>query len=190
MSKETTQQPDPSGDSPTLGDLAAGAAGSPAEDAPVSAEALQHALDEALARCDEHAEAALRARAELENVRKRSEREVANARKYGLERFVQELLPVKDSMEMGLAAATEEGADVAKLREGTELTLRMLASATEKFGVTEVNPLGESFDPERHQAISTVDSDQAESGVVTTVVQKGYLLQDRLVRPALVIVAK
>ena len=103
---------------------------------------------------------------------------------------MQELLPVKDSMEMGLAAAVEEGADVAKLREGTELTLKMLIAATEKFGVSEVDPAGEVFDPDRHQAISTVDGGGQPSGTVVTVVQKGYLLNDRLVRPAMVIVAK
>ena len=189
MSKESTQVTENT-DEPVSDAAAEDAAQAEAQEAPMSPEALRSALDEALARSDEHADAALRARAELENVRKRAEREVSNARKYGIERLVQELLPIKDSMEMGLAAAGEEGADVAKLREGTELTLKMLVAATQKFGVTEVSPLGEAFDPERHQAISTVDSDQAEAGTVTTVVQKGYLIEDRLVRPALVIVAK
>jgi molecular chaperone GrpE len=155
-----------------------------------SPEQLRKALDEALGKCDEHVEALLRARAELDNVRKRAERDLQNAHKFALERFVQELLPVKDSMEMGLAAASAEGADVEKLREGTELTLRMLAAATEKFGVREVDPQGEAFDPERHQAISAVDSADAASGTVVSVVQKGYLLNDRLVRPALVVVAR
>ena len=157
---------------------------------PPSVADLQQALNEAEASRDEHEAALLRAKAELDNLRKRTERDLQNAHKFALERFVQALLPVKDSMEMGLAAASDDSADVAKLREGTELTLRMLSAATEKFGVVEVDPLGQPFDPERHQAISTVASTQTPSGAVVTVVQKGYLLNERLVRPAMVIVAE
>jgi len=131
----------------------------------------------------------LLARAELDNTRRRNEREVENAHKYALEKFVRELLPVKDSLELGLAAAAGEGSELEKLREGMELTLKMLTAAMEKFGVTEVDPKGEKFDPERHQAMAMQESPTAEPNSVLTVYQKGYLLNDRLIRPAMVVVA-
>ena len=155
-----------------------------------SSEVLQSALAQAQAQLTEQQDAVLRARAEMDNLRKRLERDVANAHKYALERFVQELLPIKDSLELGLAAAAGDAPDAARLVEGTQLTLKMFTSALEKFGVTVVDPGGESFDPEQHQAMSTVDAPEATTGTVMTVVQKGYLLNDRLVRPALVMVAK
>ena len=138
----------------------------------------------------EHLDRALRAQAELENVRRRLERDLQNAHKFALERFVSELLPVKDSLELGLAASTEKGASPASIAQGVELTLRMLEQAMEKFGITVVDPAGNPFDPEFHQAMTMQESDVAESGTVLTVVQKGCLLNGRLVRPAMVIVAK
>ena len=138
----------------------------------------------------ENLERALRAQAELENVRRRLERDLQNAHKFALERFVSELLPVKDSLELGLVASAENGASAAGIAQGVELTLRMLEQAMEKFGVAIVDPAGEPFDPEFHQAMTMQESDAAESGTVLTVVQKGYLLNERLVRPAMVIVAK
>lgn len=131
----------------------------------------------------------LRARAEADNTRKRAERDVEAAHKYGLERFVGELLPVKDSMDMGLSAAGT-ATDVATLREGMELTLKMLEDMFAKLGVRVVDPLGEPFDPEFHQAMTMEDSAEAAPGTVLRVMQKGYLLNDRLVRPALVVVAR
>jgi molecular chaperone GrpE len=147
---------------------------------------LQEARDEAASHLDDF----LRARAELENLRKRSARDVENARKFGLERFMTELLPVKDSVELGLNAADDTEADVAKLREGLELTLKLFSSASEKFGLQEVNPEGEAFNPDFHQAMSIQEASGVEPGTVVTVVQKGYLLNDRLLRPAMVIVAQ
>ena len=147
-------------------------------------------LAEARRAAAEHLDRALRAQAELENVRRRLERDLQNAHKFALERFVSELLPVKDSLELGLAASAEKGASAASIAEGVELTLRMLEQAMEKFGITVVDPAGEPFDPEFHQAMTMQESDTAESGTVLTVVQKGYLLNERLVRPAMVIVAK
>jgi molecular chaperone GrpE len=132
----------------------------------------------------------LRAMAEVENVRRRGEREVANAHKFGLEKFVAELLPVRDSLEMGLKAGEQEQADVAALREGTELTLKMLGQVLEKFGVEEINPEGEPFNPDRHEAVSTLQSAEAEPDTVVEVMQKGYLLNERVVRPAMVVVAR
>ena len=167
------------------------------EDAPADsnpddtpAEDLNEALAEANRAAQENLDRALRAQAELENVRRRVERDLQNAHKFALERFVSELLPVKDSLELGLSASTEKGASVESITEGAELTLRMLEQAMEKFGVRVVDPAGEPFNPEFHQAITMQESDTAESGTVLTVVQKGYLLNERLVRPAMVIVAK
>ncbi|MBK7541988.1 MAG: nucleotide exchange factor GrpE [Candidatus Competibacteraceae bacterium] len=172
------------------------AAASPADEADseilVSREefdTLQRDLDQALAKADEHWKLYLGAHAEMENLRKRTERDVQNAHKFALERFFGELLPVRDSLEMGLAAAGGE-VDVAQLREGVELTLKQLALAMEKFGLREVNPLGAKFDPSEHEAMAVVPSDQAEPNTVAQVVQKGYLLNDRLVRPAKVLVAQ
>jgi molecular chaperone GrpE len=147
---------------------------------------LQEARDEAAA----HLEDLLRARAELENLRKRAARDVENAHKFGLERFMAELLPVKDSVELGLNAADDSEVDAAKLREGLELTLKLFNSAVEKFGLQEVNPQGESFNPDYHQAMSIQEASGAEPGTIVTVVQKGYLLNERLLRPAMVIVAQ
>ena len=148
------------------------------------------ALAEARRAAQEHLDRALRAQAELENVRRRAERDLAHAHKFALERFVSELLPVRDSLELGLAASAGEGAGAAGIAEGVELTLRMLEQAMEKFGVEAVDPAGDPFNPEFHQAMTMQESDTAESGTVLTVVQKGYLLNERLVRPAMVIVAK
>jgi len=151
---------------------------------------LELELEEARREAASHMDEFLRARAELDNLRKRSARDVEHAHKYGLERFMNELLPVKDSIELGLNAADDSVADAAKLREGLELTLKLFEAASEKFGLEEVNPEGQSFDPEYHQAMSMQESPDVPAGTVVTVVQKGYVLNDRLLRPAMVIVAK
>ena len=147
-------------------------------------------FEERLRKAEEDAQtyqdAALRARAECDNVRKRSQTEVANAHKFAVENFVSELLAVKDSLEAALAS---ENASAESIRSGVELTLRQLKSVFEKFNVAEVEPTGQKFDPHRHQAISTADSD-AEPNTVVQTLQKGYLLHDRVIRPALVIVSK
>lgn len=155
-----------------------------------SVDELEKQLKEARETAESHWEAVLRSRAELENLRKRSERELENAHKYGLERIINELLPVKDSLELGLAAGEGDDVKLAKLREGMELTLKMFTAALEKFGVSEINPEGEAFNPEYHQAMTVQESEGKAPNTVISVIQKGYLLNDRLVRPALVIVAK
>jgi len=132
----------------------------------------------------------MRLRAEIENNRKRAERDVENAHKYALKTFVENLLPVIDSMEMGQAAATADNATLESIREGSELTVGMFVQVLEKNGLEQVDPLGEKFDPERHQAISMIDVENAESNTVVEVMQKGFLLNDRLVRPAMVVVAR
>lgn len=147
---------------------------------------LETRLQKAEQAAQEHRDAWLRAVADSENVRKRAQTEVANAHKFALESFAAELLPVKDSLE---AALTSENITVESLKSGDELTLKQLRSALEKFNVVEVNPVGQKFDPHRHQAISMVDAD-ADPNTVVQVLQKGYLLHDRVLRPALVTVAK
>ena len=151
---------------------------------------LHALLEDARGKADEHWDQCLRLQADLDNLRKRAERDVASAHKYALERFAAELLPVRDSLEMGLAAFAAEGADPEKLREGVELTLQMLTSAMGKFQIQEVNPQGERFNPDFHQAMSMQERDDVEPNTVVTVVQKGYLLNERLLRPAMVIVSK
>ena len=150
----------------------------------------EHLLEDARAKADEHWDKLLRTQAEMENMRKRFERDLENAHKYGLEKFARELLPVKDSLEMGLAAISGESDDIARLREGVELTLNMLVTALEKSGIKEINPVDEPFDPTFHQAMSMQESPDAAPNTVLTVMQKGYQLNDRLIRPAMVIVAK
>ena len=151
---------------------------------------LQMELDEARQEAAGHLDDFLRARAEFDNLRKRAARDLENAHKFGLERFMNELLPVKDSIELGLNAADDAVVDAQKLREGLELTLKLFETASEKFGLEEVNPEGQSFDPEYQQAMSMQEVAGVESGTVVTVVQKGYVLNGRLLRPAMVIVAK
>jgi len=132
----------------------------------------------------------MRLRAEIENNRKRAERDVESAHKYALKTFVENLLPVIDSMEMGQTAAGADNATLESIREGAELTVGMFVQVLEKNGLEQVDPLGEKFDPERHQAISMLDVENAESNTVVEVMQKGFLLNDRLVRPAMVVVAR
>ncbi len=141
-------------------------------------------------RINELTDSLLRARAETENMRRRAERDVANAHKYGLERFANQLLPVRDSLELGLGAAEQENATIETVREGVDITLKMLADIMEKASIVELNPLGEKFDPERHQAMQMQETDEAEPNTVIVVHQKGYTLNDRLMRPAMVVVAK
>jgi molecular chaperone GrpE len=132
----------------------------------------------------------MRLRAEIENNRKRAERDVENAHKYALKNFVENLLPVIDSMEMGQTAAAADNATLESIREGSAMTVSMFVQALEKNGLEQVNPIGEKFDPERHQAISMIDVENAGPNTVVEVMQKGFLLNDRLVRPAMVVVAK
>ncbi len=145
------------------------------------------AMVELKALADENWDKYLRAAAELENVRKRASRDVENAHKFALERFCTELLAVKDSLEMGLAAADK--AKVQSLLAGKEATLKLLTATMERFGVVELNPQGEPFDPEEHEAMTMQPSSDVEPGSVLTVVQKGYALNGRLLRPARVVVA-
>lgn len=156
-----------------------------AEQGDESAEALSE-LEKAQAAASENWERYLRTAAELENVRKRASRDVENAHRFALERFSKELLAVRDSLEMGIAV---EGASVESLLEGSEATLKILGTTMQQFGIEVIDPAGEPFDPDFHEAISMQPSDDAEPGSVVVVVQKGYSLNGRLLRPAMVVVA-
>jgi molecular chaperone GrpE len=154
-------------------------------------EELTLMLEDARAKADEHWNQVLRSNAELENTRRRARQDVENAHKFALEKFALELLPVKDSLEMGLAAVnTDEGDATAQLKEGAELTLKMLASAMGKFGIEAMGSEGEPFNPEFHQAMSMQESAEHAPNTVMAVMQKGYQLNDRLIRPAMVVVSK
>ncbi len=155
-----------------------------------SHEALTVLLEDAKAKAGEHQDQVMRVRAEMDNLRKRQERDLENAHKFALERFVNELIPVKDSMELGLSAAQEDAADIQKLLEGSELTLKLLADVLGKFNVEQFDPEGEPFDPERHQAMSMMPRDDVPANTVVVVVQKGYTLNGRLIRPAMVMVSQ
>lgn len=149
---------------------------------------LRLSLQDAEAKADEYWNELLRTRAELANLQRRAERDVSNAHKYGLERFAGELLPVVDGLELGLNAAAGSS-ESEKLREGTELTLKLLMTALEKFAITPIEPEGEKFNPELHQAMAMQPVEGVEPNTVVTVYQKGWRLHDRLLRPAMVVVA-
>ena len=153
-------------------------------------EELQKRLAEAEAAQKDAQDKLLRAHAEIENIRRRSERELENAHKYGMEKFATELLPIIDSLEFGLVAASADDANIAKVREGTELTIKMLASVFDKFGINSVHPVDEAFDPEFHQAMTMIEHPEKDPNTVIDVMQKGYMLNDRLIRPAMVVVSK
>ena len=162
----------------------------PAEPIDVDNESLEEQLQQAQATIKDYWDQVVRMRAEVENNRKRAERDVENAHKYALKNFVDSLLPVIDSMEMGQAAANAENATLESIREGSELTMTMFAQVLERSGLQKIDPLGEKFDPEKHQAISMVEVPDAQSNSVIEVMQKGFSLNDRLIRPAMVVVAK
>jgi molecular chaperone GrpE len=143
-------------------------------------------LKEAERKSQEHYDAWMYAKAEGENIRRRAVEDVSKAHKFALERFSNEILAVKDSLEAGLAVET---ATVESFKSGMELTLKQLTGVFEKFNITEINPVGEKFDAHKHQAIAMLDSDQPANTVVS-VMQKGYALNDRILRPAMVTVAK
>jgi molecular chaperone GrpE len=154
----------------------------------VELERLQQALADVEERARSNWEQYLRAVADLENVRKRAQRDIESANRYGLEKFAAELLPVRDSLELAVQNAGK--ADAKSLAEGQDATLRLLSKALEKIGVTAINPLGEPFDPARHEAMLAQESTTAEPNSVLQVIQPGYEINGRLLRPARVIVSK
>ncbi len=147
-------------------------------------------LEDARARADDAHNQLLRARAEMENMARRQAKELENAHKFALDGFAKELLQVRDSLELGKAAAEAPDADVVKLREGTELTLKLLRDVMSKFGIERLDPEGEPFNPDYHQAMSMQPRADVPPNTVVNVVQSGYLLNGRLIRPALVMVSQ
>ncbi|AFT67497.1 MULTISPECIES: nucleotide exchange factor GrpE [Cycloclasticus] len=151
---------------------------------------LQAALDAATTRADENWEKLLLAKAEVENIRRRTQKDIEKAHRFSVEKFAKEMLPVVDSLEMGLASVDAAEGDVVAIKEGMELTHKQLLASLEKSGVKQINPEGESFNPDLHQAISMVPSPDHEPNTVIQVFQKGYTLNERLLRPAMVIVSQ
>ena len=189
---ENTQE-NPTSQNPTPADEASQQAAAQPQAAGAAEQAAQGGVDqtvaalaEAEARVAELQDAFIRAKAETENVRRRAQEDVAKAHKFAIESFAEHLLAVVDSLEAALSHGSD---DLAKVNEGVELTLKQLIGALEKGKVVAINPVGEKFDPHRHQAISMVPSEQ-EANTVVNVLQKGYVISDRVLRPALVTVSQ
>ena len=164
--------------------------GASSEETEVSLDMLTRQLEQTTKKSEENWDLFVRQKAETENIRRRLERDIEKAHKYGLEKLASELLPIKDSMELGLEAAEKPETDVAAMKEGMALTLKMLSSALEKFGIIEINPHEQKFDPHLHEAMAMQPVPNVEDGTVVLVHQKGYQIHERLLRPARVIVAK
>jgi len=192
--KPHTHRPTPDTEAAPDSGSAAGVDLPPAQIPDPSAESavapsLEDMLQAAELKSAEHQDAWLRAKAETENVRRRAQEDIGKAGKFAVEKFSGEMLAVKDSLEAALAS---ENQSAEHLKAGVELTLRQLIAAFEKSGLAEINPLGEKFDPHKHQAISQIEApdDSAEANTVLSVLQKGYALHERVIRPALVVVSK
>jgi len=154
------------------------------------ADAMSSELAVLQKKADEHYDQLVRAHAEIENLKRRHTQELEKAHKYALDKFVGELLTIWDSLELGLQAAQNDEADVASLREGTELTVKMFGDVMEKFNVERINPEGEAFNPEFHQAMSMVPNAEMAPNTVMAVMQMGVSLNGRLIRPAMVVVSQ
>lgn len=161
---------------------------------PPSSEALiaelKRELAEAEQKAQENWDKAVRALAEMDNLKKRTQKELEDAHKYALNNFAKELLPVLDSLELGLQAASGDSEEVKKFREGNELTIKQFETVFTKFNIETINPMGEAFNAERHQAMVMQELPGATPNTVVNVFQKGYMLNGRLLRPAMVVVAK
>jgi len=153
-------------------------------------EDLAEQLAEAQAKVKEYWDQIVRLNAEIDNNRKRAQRDVENAHKFAVKNFVESLLPIADSMELGLNAANMENVNIDSIKQGIEMTHDLFIKTMEKNGIKVVDPRGEKFDPDLHQAMSMVENDEVEPNTVIDVMQKGYTLNDRLIRPAMVVVSK
>ncbi len=156
----------------------------------LSYEELAEQLQEAKAKSQENWDKVLRIQADMENLKKRSRKDIENAHKFALEGFAKEMLTVIDSLELGVQAASDDAPEVLKLKEGSELTLKQFQTALTKFNVVAIDPVGETFNPEQHQAMTMQESADVDPNTVITVFQKGYLLNGRVIRPAMVVVSK
>ncbi len=161
-----------------------------AQEAEVSVTELQAQLAKAEAKATENWDKALRVQAEMENLKRRTQKDLDSAHKYGLEKFAKELLSVIDSLELGIQAATSDAPEVVKLKEGSELTIKQFETVFAKFNIEAIDPMGQPFNPEFHQAMTMLPSADAEPNTVINVFQKGYVLNGRLIRPAMVVVSQ
>lgn len=155
-----------------------------------SIEALQKQLNLANKKAEENWDKLVRSQAEMDNLKRRTQKDLENAHKYGLEKFAKELLSVIDSLELGIQASTSDAPEVVSLREGSELTIKQFEAVFAKFNVEAINPVGQPFNPELHQAMTMQPSADAEPNTVLNVFQKGYALNGRLIRPAMVVVSQ
>lgn len=151
---------------------------------------LAEQLEKAQQTIKDYWEQIVRLNAEMENNRKRAQRDIENAHKYAVQNFSESLLPIADSMEMGIKAASVENVNLDSIRQGIEMTHQLFVDTMEKNGIKAIDPKGEKFDPELHQAMSMVETDEVEPNSVIDVMQKGYTLNERLIRPAMVVVSK
>jgi molecular chaperone GrpE len=166
------------------------AAGSDGTGESPTGDSLADEIERLQADLEQAKDMAMRAQADAQNVKRRAEQDVEKARKFALERFCSELLPVVDNLERALEATAGEDAALAPIAEGVELTLKSFVDALRKFQIEPVDPVGEPFDPQMHQAMSMIENPDAEPNTVLMVMQKGYTLNGRLVRPAMVMVSK
>jgi molecular chaperone GrpE len=160
------------------------------ENQEINIESLQQELLLAQKQASTNLDKALRVQAEMENLKKRVQKDLDDERKYGLAKFAKELLSVVDSLELGLRAAVGESTELQKIREGIELTIKQFEAVFEKFNIEAVDPTGQAFNPDLHQAMAMQPSTTSEPGTVITTFQKGYILNGRLLRPAMVVIAK
>ena len=161
-----------------------------AEETEISIEELQKQLLKAENKAAENWDKVLRIQAEMDNLKRRTQKDLDSAHKYGLEKFAKELLSVIDSLELGLQAATSDVPEVVKLKEGSELTVKQFETVFAKFNIEAIDPIGQPFNPELHQAMTMQATADAEPNTVINVMQKGYVLNGRLIRPAMVVVAQ
>ena len=180
---EVLEQTKQASDEEALAEVGAG-------NAEVSVEALQQQLEQVQQQAAANLDKAIRTMAEMENLKKRVQKDLDDERKYGLAKFAKELLSVLDSLELGIQAASGDSPEMLKLREGSELTIKQFESVFAKFNIETVDPLGQPFNPELHQAMVMQPSATAQPNSVLNVFQKGYVLNGRLLRPAMVVVAK
>lgn len=161
-----------------------------AQESDVSVAELQKQLAKAEQKAAENWDKVLRIQAEMENLKRRTQKDLESAHKYGLEKFAKELLSVIDSLELGIQAASGDAPEVVKLREGSELTIKQFENVFAKFNIEAIDPMGEPFNPERHQAMTMQPAADVEPNTVINVFQKGYVLNGRLIRPAMVVVSQ
>jgi len=174
----------------TVTDTPESDSGTTEETEPMSFNSLQALYEKSTAKAEENYQQLLRAKADVENMQRRATRDIANARKYALEGFVNDLIPVLDSLEQGMAIETNNSTETDGMRQGLELTMKLFVDAMTKHGVERLDPTGHPFNPEHHEAMSMIETSDIEPNHVMQVFQKGYLLNKRVVRPARVIVAR